>query len=240
MTGTMAQPQIYLLRHGETVFNTEDRFTGQLETPLTSLGRTQAAQAASEFKKIPLIPDIIYVSPLSRAIETAVILCNQMGLNPQEKIRVIPELKERNSGALSGMTRSHVRDMYGDALLNACDSDYNARPPSSLTVSDLTSPALQPALSESLQDVENRVKPFFENQLARDAAEGKKVIVIGHQNNLRPLIKLATGIEAAKAATLAIPNCKPIKIDLSQPVLVNKTAHPRVNNTRSSECATLG
>lgn len=207
------KPSIYLIRHGETQSNIEDCFTGQLETPLTANGIAQAHQTAANLKKEIAVPDVIYTSPLSRAYQTALIICNDLGLDPQTKIRIIPELIERNSGALSGLSRNKVREMFGDAIIQACDTDYDARPPATGNPAHYFEPALHPACSESLQDVENRVHGFVENTLKQDIACNKTIFVVGHQNNLRPILRLLTNMPKQDIMHTSIPNATPIKLE---------------------------
>lgn len=205
------QSNIILLRHGETTANAEHRFTGQLEAPLTPTGKLQASTAASAVKNLDMPIDKIYVSPMGRALETALIMCRDLGVHPEDKIVLIPELMERNSGAFSGMTQEEVKQRYGDQALRKAITDYEFRPPDVPAVSRQL-PHGQAA--ESLLDVERREQHFFEKKLTDDIRSGKNIVVVGHENSLRPLMRIIGKLPEEVAMGIRVPNAAPIHYKL--------------------------
>jgi 2,3-bisphosphoglycerate-dependent phosphoglycerate mutase len=210
----MAQREsnIILLRHGETTTNVEHRFTGQLEAPLTQHGKDQAVEAARSMSYGGVMPDTIYVSPMGRALETALIMCRELGVPPEEKIVLIPEMMERNSGAFSGLTQDQVRARYGEDAFKHSINDYEYRPPD---VPANARPLPHGQASESILDVEHRVQRFFEQKLTNDIRDGKNIVVVGHENSLRPLMRILGHLPEEVAMGIKVPNAAPIHYSMS-------------------------
>jgi 2,3-bisphosphoglycerate-dependent phosphoglycerate mutase len=206
------QSHIMMLRHGETTTNVEHRFTGQLEAPLTENGKEQAIEAASSIKKTGVVPDTIYVSPMGRALETALIMCRELGVPPEDKIVLIPEMMERNSGAFSGLTQDQVKQRFGSQAYEHSVNDYEFRPPD---VPSVVRPLPHGQASESLLDVEHRVKRFFEQRVSDDIRDGKNIVVVGHENSLRPLMRIVGQLPEDVAMGIHVPNAAPIDYTLS-------------------------
>lgn len=190
---------IVLLRHGRTPYNLEGRFTGQLDVPLAPEGYQDASHAAQKLKHSRFIPDVIYVSPLQRTQQSARRICEDLGI-PTDRIVIIPELIERNSGALMGLTRPDAEARYGADIVHACDQDYTARCPGK----DIKTPG------ESVTDVEARVQQFVNRQLQSDILAGKNVLVLGHENSLRALAKILGNLTPEQTMQQFISATQPI------------------------------
>lgn len=212
MVVAQRESNIILLRHGETTTNVEHRFTGQLEAPLTPHGKDQAVDAANSMRRSAVVPDTIYVSPMGRALETALIMCRELGIPPEEKIVLIPEMMERNSGAFSGLTQDQVKAKFGADALQHGVSDYEFRPPD---ISQNARPLPHGQASESLLDVEHRVQRFFEQKLTNDIRNGKNVVVVGHENSLRPLMRIMGHLPEEVAMGIKVPNAAPIQYNMA-------------------------
>ncbi len=198
----MMQPvssHIVLLRHGRTGYNLEGRFTGQLDVPLAPEGYQDASFAAQKLKHSHFIPNVIYVSPLQRTQQSARRICEDLGI-PQDRIVVVPEIIERNSGALMGLTRPEAEARFGTETVHACDQNYFSRCPDR----DSQHPA------ESMADVEQRVRQFINSRLIADMQAGNRVLVLGHENSLRALAKILGNLSPDQAMRQFISATQPI------------------------------
>lgn len=209
--------RLVLLRHGESVLNAQDRFTGLLDVPLTGRGEKEAADAAALLAKEQLLPDVVYVSPLQRAVRTCDIMLEQLHRTGTRRI-VAWQLMERNYGALSGQPRTQVYAQYGSAQFLQWRRGRGAHPPP-LDASSLQSVRAQPALShvparaltpsESLADVIARTSVIWE-AIAAELRTGLTVLVITHGNTLRALCSILDDLTENELAGLNIPTGEPL------------------------------
>ena len=184
--------QLCLLRHGESLWNKENRFTGWVDVPLTDLGREQAEKAGELIKKEGLRFQVAYTSVLNRAIETLEIVMKTI----QQNIPVIKDsaLNERMYGDLQGLNKEDTAKKYGSKQVHIWRRSYDIKPPN----------------GESLEDTQNRTIPFFMNCVMTDIKEGKNVLVVAHGNSLRSIVMYLDKLSKEQVLSLELPTGLPI------------------------------
>lgn len=189
--------KLVLIRHGESEWNKENRFTGWTDVDLSDTGRSEAAAAGSVLKKEGYDFDLCYTSYLKRAINTLNAVLFEID---REWLPVIKtwKLNERHYGALQGLNKAETAAKYGDEQVKIWRRSFDIRPPS-LTVDDERNPscsvqyradkdAILP-LTESLKDTIDRTIPYFEQVIKLNMQEGKRILIVAHGNSLRALVK---------------------------------------------------
>lgn len=210
--------KLVLMRHGQSQWNLENRFTGWVDVDLTDQGRSEAARAGKLLKTEGYQFDLAFTSVLRRAIHTLWITLdeiNQAWLPVKKSWR----LNERHYGALQGLNKAETAAKYGDEQVLVWRRSYDIRP-GALDKSNPMWPAKDPryaSLAESeipacecLKDTVARVIPFWESDIKPAVASGKRVLIAAHGNSLRALIKHIDGISDADIAGLNIPTAQPI------------------------------
>ncbi|EEZ92993.1 MAG: phosphoglycerate mutase 1 family [Candidatus Parvarchaeum acidiphilum ARMAN-4] len=191
--------ELCLLRHGESLWNKENRFTGWVDVPLTDFGRKQAEDAAQLIKKENIQFDVAYTSVLDRAIETLEIVMKALQQNPP----VIKDkaLNERMYGDLQGLNKADTAKKYGAEQVHLWRRSYDVRPPN----------------GESLEDTQKRTIPFFINCIMSDLKAGKNVLVSAHGNSLRSIIMYLDKLSKEQVLSLELPTGLPViySIDLN-------------------------
>ena len=184
--------QLCLLRHGESLWNKENRFTGWVDVPLTDLGREQAEKAGELIKKEGLRFQVAYTSVLNRAIETLEIVMKTI----QQNIPVIKDsaLNERMYGDLQGLNKEDTTKKYGSQQVHIWRRSYDIKPPN----------------GESLEDTQKRTIPFFMNCIMTDIKEGKNVLVVAHGNSLRSIVMYLDKLSKEQVLSLELPTGLPI------------------------------
>ena len=161
-------PKIVLIRHGQSLWNLENRFTGWVDVPLTQLGVEEAVQAAGKIKHLHF--DVAYTSALSRAQDTlsAIMQANNL------QVPVIKDaaLNERDYGGLRGRNKEETAQRYGKEQIHIWRRSYDVAPPG----------------GESLKDTRARTLPFFERCIMGDVRQGKDVLVVAHGNSNRSIV----------------------------------------------------
>jgi 2,3-bisphosphoglycerate-dependent phosphoglycerate mutase len=187
---------LVLLRHGESVWNAEDRFAGTVDVPLSDAGRQQALDVGRALWDAGLPPTSVHCSELSRARETVqwVLAGTEAGPVP---VRSAWALDERHYGALQGRLRREVEAELGAETFRAVRRSWTTRPPAAGAV-DYPYP-LGPAAhrlrdGESLRDVSQRVRPYWQRAIAPDLSPRSVVLVVAHGNSLRALLKTIEGV----------------------------------------------
>jgi 2,3-bisphosphoglycerate-dependent phosphoglycerate mutase len=171
--------KLALVRHGQSQWNLENRFTGWVDVPLTDLGREEARRAGERLRGIGF--DEVYTSVLARAQETLDIILEVVG---QKDIPVVREkaLNERHYGALQGLNKKETADKYGEEQVHIWRLSYDVPPPKDRT-------ELNPeGISESLKDTAARTLPYFRGQILPELQAGKNVLVVAHGNSLRSIV----------------------------------------------------
>ncbi|MBQ3376974.1 MAG: 2,3-bisphosphoglycerate-dependent phosphoglycerate mutase [Synergistaceae bacterium] len=217
---------LVLLRHGQSIWNLEDRFTGWSDVELTEKGVQGALTAGEEMRKAGLNFDVVHVSLLRRALETAWLAAKGMEMTwlPVEKYW---RLNERCYGDLEGKTRKEVAEAVGAEQVNIWRRSFDVPPPA-LNFDDPRSPVKDPRYAkldkkfipqaESLKDTIARVGPYWSDVLLPALYSGKNVLVVGHSTCLRALSSwIEPALSPEELQKLEIPNTTPVvyEIELS-------------------------
>jgi 2,3-bisphosphoglycerate-dependent phosphoglycerate mutase len=214
--------KIVLMRHGESTWNLDNRFTGWTDVDLTEKGVAEARQAGKLLKDAGFTFDVAYTSVLKRAIRTLWGTLDEMDLM---WLPVIHEwrLNERHYGALQGLNKAETAAQYGDEQVLVWRRSYDV-PPNPLDANDPRASFNDPRyaklkreqipLTECLKDTVARVLPAWHEELAPAIKSGKRIIVSAHGNSLRALIKYLDGISDADIVGLNIPNGIPLVYEL--------------------------
>jgi 2,3-bisphosphoglycerate-dependent phosphoglycerate mutase len=214
--------RLVLLRHGQSVWNLENRFTGWTDVELTEQGEREAREAAQLLREQGFAFDIAYTSMLRRAIRTLWIVLD--GLD-RMWIPVVHSwrLNERHYGALQGLNKSETAARFGEAQVKAWRRAYAVAPPA-LAPDDeragLNDPRYhmikpgQLPLTESLRDTVERVMPFWNDSIAPALSRGRSVLIAAHGNTLRGLVKYLDGVSDEDIVGLNIPTGRPLVYEL--------------------------
>ncbi len=210
--------RLVLLRHGQSIWNLENRFTGWTDVDLTGQGRQEAHQAAALLSRAGFTFDLAFTSVLQRAIESLEILLQDMRL-AGIPCRQAWELNERHYGALQGLNKAETARRLGQALVMSWRRSYAARPPG-LEWDDHRHPrfdrryaALPPEKlpgTESLQDTTLRLLPYWQTAIAPAIRSGRQVLIVAHGNSLRALIQHLEHIPEAQVPALNVPTGIPL------------------------------
>jgi 2,3-bisphosphoglycerate-dependent phosphoglycerate mutase len=214
--------KLVLIRHGESTWNLENRFTGWTDVDLTPTGVSQAMSAGKLLKAEAYDFDVAYTSVLKRAIHTLWYVLDEMD---RTWLPVVKNwrLNERHYGALQGLNKADMAKKYGDEQVLVWRRSYDTPPPA-LEPSDPRCergdrrygglPAEQVPLTECLKDTVARVLPFWNEALAPAIRSGRRVVVAAHGNSIRALVKYLDGISDQDIVGLNIPNGIPLVYEL--------------------------
>jgi 2,3-bisphosphoglycerate-dependent phosphoglycerate mutase len=214
--------KLVLLRHGESLWNQENRFTGWTDVDLSGKGREEALKAGQLLKEQGYVFDTAYTSVLKRAIRTLWIVMDEMDLMWIPVYRSW-RLNERHYGALQGLNKTEMAAQYGEPQVFIWRRSYDIQPPA-LEKSDARYPGhdprykqLQPAelpQTESLKDTVARVIPFWNETLAPALKAGQRLIIAAHGNSLRALVKYLDNVPETEIVGLNIPTGIPLVYEL--------------------------
>jgi 2,3-bisphosphoglycerate-dependent phosphoglycerate mutase len=214
--------KIVFMRHGESTWNRENRFTGWTDVDLTDKGEEEARQAGRLLKEAGLSFDLTYTSVLRRAIRTLWITLDEMDLMWLPTVHSW-RLNERHYGALQGLNKTETAAQYGDDQVLVWRRSYDI-PPMPLDPSDERASfndaryaglsREQIPLTECLKDTVARVMPFWTESIAPAIRSGKRILISAHGNSLRALIKSLDGINEQDIVGLNIPNGQPLVYEL--------------------------
>lgn len=220
--GRARVPRLVLLRHGQSVWNRERRFTGWADVELTPRGRAEARAVGRLLRARGFVFDLGVTSCLSRAGETLRLVLAEMGLD-RIPIQRSWRLNERHYGALQGLCWHEAVRMYGVTQVLRWQRQFTARPPA-LDPTDPRFPghdpryaALAPAVlprSESLLDTLERLLPYWHDTLVPVLRQGKRVLVVAHGNSLRGLRKYLEHLSATRLLCMTVPTATPLVYDL--------------------------
>lgn len=208
-------PTLILVRHGQSRWNLENRFTGWWDVDLTEQGVAEALAAGALLAAKGVLPDVAFTSLQTRAIKTlhlALEACGRLWIPETKDWR----LNERHYGGLTGLDKQQTRDKHGDEQVHIWRRSFDVPPPSIDEGSefDLAKDPRYAGIAvphtESLKLTIERVLPYYERVIAPELAAGKTVIVSAHGNSLRALVKHLSGISDADIASLEIPTGEPI------------------------------
>jgi 2,3-bisphosphoglycerate-dependent phosphoglycerate mutase len=214
--------KIVLIRHGESSWNLENRFTGWTDVDLTDTGIAQAKKAGQLLKAEGYEFDVAYTSVLKRAIRT---LWHTLDEMDRTWLPVVHSwrLNERHYGALQGLNKADMAKQYGDAQVLVWRRSYDTPPPALEATDprsergDIRYAKLKPSdipLTECLKDTVERVMPFWNESMAPAIKAGKRIVLAAHGNSIRALIKYLDGISEADIVGLNIPNGIPLVYEL--------------------------
>lgn len=214
--------KVVLLRHGQSIWNLENRFTGWTDVGLTEQGVQEAVRAGQRLKEAGYTFDVAFTSVLRRAIKTLWIVLEEMGL---EWIPVYRSwrLNERHYGALQGLNKSEMAAKYGEQQVKLWRRSYDVPPPP-LDWDDARHPRfdrryahLDPKIlpaCESLKDTLERVLPYWHETIVPIVRAGQRVLISAHGNSLRALVKYLDGISDEEIVELNIPTGIPLVYEL--------------------------
>ena len=219
--------KLVLIRHGESTWNLENRFTGWTDVDLTATGIEQAKQAGRVLRQEAYEFDLAYTSVLKRATRTLWHCLDEMD---RTWLPVVHSwrLNERHYGALQGLNKADTARKYGDAQVLAWRRSYDTPPPPlepedpRSERGDIRYARLRPdqiPLSECLKDTVARVMPFWNESMAPAIRSGKRILVAAHGNSIRALVKYLDGISNEAIVDLNIPNGIPLVYELDQDLL---------------------
>jgi 2,3-bisphosphoglycerate-dependent phosphoglycerate mutase len=220
--------QLILLRHGESVWNKKNVFTGWVDVPLSLNGITEAIKAGEQLSKIDF--DEVYTSVQVRAIETAMLVMAQnrsektpVVIHDEGKMKdwstiyseemvksIIPvyrdwHLNERYYGELQGKNKAETAKEYGDELVHQWRRSYDVPPPN----------------GECLKDTAERTIPFFKEKIIPQLEKGKNILISAHGNSLRSIVMFLDNLTKEGVLSLEIPTGKPLFYEMKEGMLVN-------------------
>ncbi len=205
--GTLpAMSTLILIRHGESQWNAENRFTGWVDTPLSEQGRVEARQAAERLAARSVRVDRAFTSTLRRAIDTGRIVLDGLGQHDLEQIQAW-ELNERFYGALTGRNKAQTAEEFGAEQVRLWRRSYDIPPPG----------------GESLADTARRALPYFHGTIIPATREVGTVLVSAHGNSLRAIVKDLEDIADDDIVGLEIPTGVPLVYEVSDGKVTDKT-----------------
>ena len=214
--------KLVLVRHGQSTWNLENRFTGWTDVGLTNLGHEEAHAAGQLLREGGYDFDIAYTSVLKRAIKTLNIIQEEMDIEWIPVIRAW-QLNERHYGALQGLNKAEMAEKFGEAQVKIWRRSYDVPPPP-LELTDQRHPRFdrryasltseQLPATESLKLTLERVLPYWHSTLAPEIKSGKRVLIVAHGNSIRALVKYLDNISDSEITELNIPTGLPLVYEL--------------------------
>jgi 2,3-bisphosphoglycerate-dependent phosphoglycerate mutase len=199
-------PLLVLIRHGQSIWNLENRFTGETDIPLTELGRDEARNAGTKLRDIPFAHG--FTSMLQRAIDTMTVLLEEAH-QTQLPVTRNRALNERNYGELQGLNKKEVAAQYGDEQVAIWRRSFATRPPG----------------GESLADTAARVIPFYQNAIEPLLQQGQNILVVAHGNSLRSLVMFLEHIGEEAIADFDLPTGIPRQYTLDANLRVEQVSY---------------
>ncbi|MEA1898580.1 MAG: 2,3-diphosphoglycerate-dependent phosphoglycerate mutase [Bacteroidota bacterium] len=216
--------KIVLLRHGESIWNKENRFTGWTDVDLTEKGVGEAKEAGKVLSENGFVFDLAFCSVLLRANRTLELTLNEMGLQDIPVLRSW-RLNERHYGALQGLNKAETAEKHGEDQVLIWRRSYDIQPPA-LEKNDKRYPGNDPIykdvneqdlpLTECLKDTVNRFLPYWNEEIVPAIKAGKKIIIAAHGNSLRALVKHLDNISDEEILKLNIPTGLPLVYELNE------------------------
>jgi 2,3-bisphosphoglycerate-dependent phosphoglycerate mutase len=189
-------PELILLRHGQSQWNLENRFTGWVDVPLSPKGEAEARAAGEKLRGHRI--DKLYTSVLKRAVDTATLALDAAGI-PVPPTERDEALNERMYGDLQGLNKAEAAQRWGDAQVKLWRRSYDVKPPG----------------GESLADTAARVLPYWQSHILPDLRAGKNVLVVAHGNSLRALVMHLDGLTREQVLELEIPTGVPLLYEIA-------------------------
>jgi len=215
--------KLILTRHGQSLWNAENRFTGWVDVDLSKQGILEARHAGVLIKNLNINIDVSFTSFLKRAIKTLTVILEENNLKLE--LNTSWEINERHYGSLTGLNKEETKIKIGEEQFKKYRRSWDIAPPPMLKddknqtlFSSLNAniPQSMIPFTESLKDTYNRVIPFFENKIKPSLQNNKNIIVAAHGNSLRALCKKLFNISDQKINELEIPTGNPLVIEFNQ------------------------
>ncbi len=189
---------LVLVRHGQSQWNLENKFTGWIDIPLTEAGRAEAKQGGEAIRGESLVFDVAFTSVLIRAIETLEIILKILG---QQDLATLKDqaLNERHYGNLQGLNKDEMRKKFGAEQVKLWRRSYDVAPPG----------------GEALKDTAARTLPYFQSKILPELTAGKNVLVSAHGNSLRSIVMELDHLSPEEVVALEIPTGVPIRYDFT-------------------------
>ena len=215
--------KLILTRHGQSIWNAENKFTGWVDVGLSEQGILEAKNSGKLIKNLNINIDITYTSFLKRAIKTLTVILEENNLKLE--LNTSWELNERHYGSLTGLNKEEIKKQIGEEQFKKYRRSWDVSPPP-MSGNDKNQSLFSPLntiipqglipLTESLKDTYNRVIPFFESKIKPDLQKNKNIIITAHGNSLRALCKKLFNISDQKINELEIPTGNPLIIEFDQ------------------------
>lgn len=221
--------KLILMRHGQCEWDEKNKFTGWYDSKLTTKGRMEATAAGKLLKKHDIEFDVAFTSVLTRCVETARLLLREIGCS-DIPVHMSWRLNERHTGALTGLSKSRVTQEYGMEKVSIWKRDYNIvlpvmpndHPYFNTIIKDtkyLREPKRFPT-TESLKLAMLRIMPYWKNVIAPCILDGKKVLIVGHDNTLRGLVKYLCNLTDENIMSVHLPMAIPFSFELGKDLKV--------------------
>ena len=215
--------KLILTRHGQSVWNAENRFTGWVDVDLSAQGILEARKSGLLIKNLNINIDVSYTSFLKRAIKTLSVILEENNLKLE--LNSSWEINERHYGSLTGLNKEETKKKIGEEQFKKYRRSWDISPPpmpendknqSLFSPLNVSIPQDMIPFTESLKDTYNRVVPFFESKIKPDLQNNKNIIIAAHGNSLRALCKKLFNISNQKINELEIPTGNPLVIEFDQ------------------------
>ena len=221
--------KLILTRHGQSVWNADNKFTGWVDVDLSDKGREEAKKSGELLNKLNIKIDISYTSYLKRAIETLTIILKSIGLTM--KFNTAWELNERHYGSLTGLNKEETKKKIGEEQFKRYRRSWDIAPPPIAkdnkyleNFSPLNGgiPQNKIPFTESLKSTYERVIPYYDIEINKNLKNGKNILISAHGNSLRALCKSLFKISDIKINELEIPTGNPLIIDFDNQLKIQK------------------
>ena len=221
--------KLILTRHGQSIWNAENKFTGWVDVGLSEQGKEEAKKSGDLLNKLNIRIDISYTSYLKRAIETITIILKSLSL--PMKFNTAWELNERHYGSLTGLNKEETKKKIGEEQFKKYRRSWDVAPPLIAddsnyleNFSPLNSgiPKNKIPLTESLKNTYERVVPYYDIEIKKNLENGKNILISAHGNSLRALCKFLFKISDTKINELEIPTGNPLLIDFDNQLRIQK------------------
>ena len=221
--------KLILTRHGQSLWNAENRFTGWVDVDLSQKGILEAQKSGKLIKNLNISIDVSYTSFLKRAIKTLTTILQENAL--ELKFNTSWEMNERHYGSLTGLNKEETKNKIGEDQFKKYRRSWDISPPpmseddknhSLFSPLNANIPVGMIPFTESLKDTYNRVIPFYEKEIQKNIKEKKNVLISAHGNSLRALCKYLFNISDQKINQLEIPTGNPLLIEFNSNLKIEK------------------
>ena len=221
--------KLILTRHGQSIWNAENRFTGWVDVDLSEKGILEAQKSGQLIKKLNISIDLSYTSFLKRAIKTLTTILQENNL--ELKFNTSWEINERHYGSLTGLNKEETKNKIGEVQFKKYRRSWDIAPPpleedddnqSLFSPLNANIPIGMIPFTESLKDTYDRVVPYYEKEIRKQIEENKNVLISAHGNSLRALCKYLFKISDQKINELEIPTGNPLVIDFDDSLKIKK------------------